>query len=340
VPVLSFAAIANQTYGNGPVVVSATSASSGAVTYAVVSGPATLSGSVVTLTGAGTVVLSASQAASGNYAAAMATTSFVVAPEVPVLGFAIILNKTLGAAPFTVYAGSASDGAVSYAVVDGPATVSGDLVTLTGVGLVVLSATQQATQNYTAATATTSFYVASPFTLATSSTTGSGGSATAAPGGDATFSLMASPSAGGTFVDTVSFTATGLPPGATAVFSPATIVAGSPATTVALTIQLSSQAARDGGLFSGRGLAPLGLGFLLLPIVGGRGARRRWMQAPALGVVLAVVVCLGALVGLSGCGGAAPQGGGSAPQTYTVAVTATDENTGWKSTTDLSLTVQ
>ncbi len=80
-PTLSFAPIAAQTYGNPPFAVSATSASSGAVTYAVVSGPATIAGNIVTLTGAGTVVLSASQAASGNYAAATATTSFTVAAD-------------------------------------------------------------------------------------------------------------------------------------------------------------------------------------------------------------------------------------------------------------------
>ncbi len=49
------------------------------MTYAVVSGPATIAGNIVTLTGAGTVMLLANQAASGNYAAATATTSFIVA---------------------------------------------------------------------------------------------------------------------------------------------------------------------------------------------------------------------------------------------------------------------
>jgi hypothetical protein len=59
--------------------VSATSNSSGAFTYSVVSGPATIIGSMVTLTGsAGTVVLQASQAASGIYAAGSQTASFLV----------------------------------------------------------------------------------------------------------------------------------------------------------------------------------------------------------------------------------------------------------------------
>ncbi len=59
--------------------VSASSNSSGAITYSVVSGPATIAGSTVTLTGAaGTVTLQASQAASGGYAAGSQNTSFLV----------------------------------------------------------------------------------------------------------------------------------------------------------------------------------------------------------------------------------------------------------------------
>src|SRR5258707_4487459 len=57
-PTITFA-VANHTYGDAPFAVSATSNATGAFTYSVVSGPATISGSTVTLTGAGTVVLNA-----------------------------------------------------------------------------------------------------------------------------------------------------------------------------------------------------------------------------------------------------------------------------------------
>ena len=57
----------------------ATSNSTGAFTYSVVSGPAAISGATVTLTGAGTVVLKASEAADSNYAAATKTATFTVA---------------------------------------------------------------------------------------------------------------------------------------------------------------------------------------------------------------------------------------------------------------------
>ncbi|MEO6817133.1 MAG: hypothetical protein ABI177_10560 [Edaphobacter sp.] len=78
-PMLVFATIPNRILGDTPFIVTATSASVGAVTYAVTSGRATISGNTVTLTGAGTVVLSASQVATATYATATATTSFTVA---------------------------------------------------------------------------------------------------------------------------------------------------------------------------------------------------------------------------------------------------------------------
>jgi hypothetical protein len=76
-PSISFP-VANHTYGDAPFSTSATSNSTGAISYSVVSGPATISGSTVTLTGAGTVVLQASQAATGSYSASTKTASITV----------------------------------------------------------------------------------------------------------------------------------------------------------------------------------------------------------------------------------------------------------------------
>ena len=122
-PTLAFTAIAAHTYGDAPFTVSATSASTGAVTYSVTSGPASIVGNTVTITGVGTVVLGASQAAATNYTTATASTSFTVNPETPTLTFAAIATHTFGDAPFTVSATSASSGAVTYSVTSGPATI-------------------------------------------------------------------------------------------------------------------------------------------------------------------------------------------------------------------------
>ena len=156
-PAITFT-ISNQTYGVAPFAVSATSNSAGAITYSVVSGPATLSGSTVTITGVGTVVLQASQAANGNYTAATQNASFTVSAAAPAITFTIS-NQTYGVAPFAVAATSNSAGAITYSVVSGPATLSGSAVTITGVGTVVLQASQAANGNYTAGTQNASFTV-------------------------------------------------------------------------------------------------------------------------------------------------------------------------------------
>ena len=156
-PTISFT-VANQTYGAAPFAVSATSNSTGAFTYSVVSGPATITGSTVTLTGAGTVVLQASEAADSNYAAATKNATFTVGAGAPTISFTVG-NQTYGAAPFAVAATSNSTGAFTYSVVSGPATITGSTVTLTGAGTVVLQASEAADSNYSAATKNATFTV-------------------------------------------------------------------------------------------------------------------------------------------------------------------------------------
>ena len=168
VPTLSFGAITPQTYGGAAFAVNAASASSGAVTYSVVSGPASIAGNIVTATGAGTIVLSANQVANGNYAAATTTTSIPIAAEVPILSFAPVAAQTLDSAPFTIVATSTSSGAVTYSVVSGPATISGSTVTATAAGTVVLGASQAADGNYAAATTTLNVLVNNSTPLASS----------------------------------------------------------------------------------------------------------------------------------------------------------------------------
>jgi hypothetical protein len=190
---------------------------------------------------------------------------------------------------------------------------------------------------------TTSFTVAiAGFTLGT----GSGSSsASTIPGGAASFSLMLSPGAGATILpDAINFSVSGLPPEATATFSPATIAAGSPATTVMLSIQTSSSQAllRNENPFSGKPIAPVTMGFLLLPLLGLKGLRKRFRQISHFSVLAVAIVSLGALLmGLSGCAGSASKPASSQPSAnYTVVVTATDATTGVQHTTNSTLTVQ
>lgn len=160
VPALTFTPVPSQTFGAAPFAVHASSASTGAITYAPVSGPATVSAAgVVTLTGAGTVAVKATQAAAGTYGASTAQTSFAVTAGGSTLVFVPIASRPWSATTIRLATTTKSTGSISYAVVSGPACVSGNVLTLTGVGTVNLKATQAAAGSYAASTATTSFAV-------------------------------------------------------------------------------------------------------------------------------------------------------------------------------------
>jgi CSLREA domain-containing protein len=68
---ISFGALANQTYGASPVALTATASSNLPVSFAIISGPATISGSTLTITGAGNVVVEARQGGNDVFAPAV-----------------------------------------------------------------------------------------------------------------------------------------------------------------------------------------------------------------------------------------------------------------------------
>jgi uncharacterized repeat protein (TIGR02543 family) len=166
--IADFTSIGSKTFGDAPFAVTAPSATSNLpVTLSVKSGPATISGNTVTLTGAGTVTLAAKQAGNTNYnAATEVTTSFEVSKGAQTIGtFASIGSKTFGDAPFAVTAPSASSSLpVTLSVKSGPATISGNIVTITGAGTVVLAANQAGNANYNAASEVTMSFTVSKAT--------------------------------------------------------------------------------------------------------------------------------------------------------------------------------
>ena len=101
---ITFGSLAAKTYGDAAFAVSATASSGLSPTYSIVSGPATMSGSVVTLTGVGTVVVRASQAGDASFTAATAEDrSFAVTKATPVITAAptssgLTYGQTLAAA--------------------------------------------------------------------------------------------------------------------------------------------------------------------------------------------------------------------------------------------------
>jgi hypothetical protein len=91
--------------------------------------------------------------------------------------------------------------------------------------------------------------------------------------------------------------------------------------------------------FSGLPLAPMALGFFLVPLTGMKSGRRRLRRMPHLmGTLMVIVLSLGTVLGLSGCGEKSTVG--PAEKSYTVVVTATDGTTGARSSANVTLNVQ
>ncbi|MFM9090914.1 MAG: hypothetical protein ACKOUK_04145, partial [Verrucomicrobiota bacterium] len=152
---ITFAALPARTNQDPPFTVAATASSGLPVTFSVVSGPATVSGSTVTLTGAGTVTLRASQAGSYEYAAATPVDqsfNVTIVRVAQTITFAALPAKTSLDAPFALTATASSGLAVSYSSANAAvATVSGSTVTLVGEGSTVITARQAGDANFLAA---------------------------------------------------------------------------------------------------------------------------------------------------------------------------------------------
>lgn len=229
---ISFGTIANHTYGDAAITLSATSTSGLDVTFSVASGPATLAGNTLSITGASSVKIKAAQAGDSNYNAAPSVfQTFEVAKATPVvhvtggtftfdgnphsatgsidgvngdnlgaptfaytpggtdapvhagtygvtasfagndnydpasneaqivinkadqtITFATLADKTYGDAPISLSATSSSSLGVSFAVQSGPATLSGNTLTITGAGTTIaVRASQAGSDDYNAA---------------------------------------------------------------------------------------------------------------------------------------------------------------------------------------------
>ncbi|MCC7265032.1 MAG: hypothetical protein IT369_21200, partial [Candidatus Latescibacteria bacterium] len=186
---ITFGALPNKTFGDAPFEVSATASSGLPVSFAIQSGPATISGNLVTLTGAGAVTVAASQVGDGNYLAMNASQVFTVAKASQTVTFGSLADKTFGDAPFAVSATASSGLPVSFAVQSGPATISGNLVTITGGGTVTVVASQVGNVNYLAATD-----VPQTFAVSQASQTITFGSLADKTFGDAPFAVSATAS--------------------------------------------------------------------------------------------------------------------------------------------------
>ena len=159
---VTFGPLADKNYGDAPFAVSATASSGLPVTFSIASGPATVAGNVVTLTGAGSVTVRASQAGNTNYnAAPPVDQTFNIAPALltvtandtnraygapnpaftasysgfvygetpgvlsgaPAFATTAGSNSPLGVYPLTISAGTLASANYTFAFVDGQLTV-------------------------------------------------------------------------------------------------------------------------------------------------------------------------------------------------------------------------
>jgi hypothetical protein len=231
--------------------------------------------------------------------------------------------------PLTLTATATSGLAVSFASTTASiCTVSGTQATFLASGTCIIDATQAGNSTYAAAAMVAQSFTVNAAPSAPSFTVASStGAQTVALGGAATYTIKVNP-VNGSYSSVVTLAASGLPTGATASFSPATVTPGSEGTSSTLTIQTATAIGAATGHrwpLAAPALALIGLFF----VPGKR--RRRWI---ALGVLL--FASLGAVTVLSGCGGGFALTQSS--QTYTITVTGTSGTD--VQTTTVQLTVQ
>jgi hypothetical protein len=155
---LTFDAVGGRTFGDSAVMLTAKSSSGLSVSYRVVSGPGTIAGGSLTLTGAGTVLVQAVQAGDANYNPAAANQSIVVAKAAQSIKFPVLANVGYKTNATVLNATSSSGLGVAYRVIQGAATLSGSALSLSGVGAVSVAADQTGDGNYLPAISVTNAF--------------------------------------------------------------------------------------------------------------------------------------------------------------------------------------
>ncbi len=316
-----FTSLPNVTYGASAITLSATASSGLAVSYAI-SGPATLNGTTLTITGAGTVTVTASQAGNNNFAAAAPLAqSFTVAKAVLTVT-ASNATRAVGAPdPSFTYTITGYVNGDTSAVVSGSVAESTTATPTSGAGTYLISFSTQGlvaanySFNYVDGTLTVTAVAGSGFGIAGTNLTVTAGATTGN-----TSTITVTPSGG--FTGTVTLTAaiTSSPSGAQ---SPPTLNFGSTGmlsltgtSAGTATVTISTTSAQGSKCISDNRTSPArmpwyagGGAVLACVLLFGIPARRRsWRAMVGMGILLAVVAS-----GAVACGG-----GGSTTCTNTL----------------------
>lgn len=327
---------------SGSVLLGTASLSSGTADYSVAASQLNVATGAITARYSGDTNFTGSTSNAVNYAVARLSTSITLATSV---------NNTTANQSFTITAkvvstalGSSAGTPSGTVTFSNSGTPLGSATLVNGVATYQVTApiagqTYLLTANYAGDTIFAASQSSGPlavtvaplsFTLALNPGSGSSGqSQTVQPGGAATYAFNITPTVGA-YPGPVTFSATGLPQGATVTFSPATLAPSAGAKTITMTVQtaasatsaLSATTAASHSPFERGG--PILLGSLLLPLLGLRRARKSWQKR---GLLVALLL-LGGLAGVStltGCGSSVRLSGNTQPQSasYTVIISAT-----------------
>ena len=307
-------------------------------------GAGTISGTTLAVTGAGTFVIDANQAGGTNYAAATQVQRTVQVQQAAQTAQAI--NFTQPTAPATYSSGitvslSATGGASGNPVVftldassTGAGTISGSTLTVTGAGTFVIDANQAGNSSYAAAPQVQQTIVIQGVQSVPPdfSITPSPVSQSVTAGGNAVFTITAA-STIGSFTTPIQLSVSGLPTGATAAFSPASITLGGELPNAStLTVTTATQTASNK---PSPGVWPIGAPALaLLVLIPMRRWRRVWRGK--LLIFLAAFLTLAASLSLTACGG----GFGFPTTSHSYTLTITGSGGTATHTATVQLTVQ
>jgi len=190
---ITFPVIPTQTYGAAPITLTATASSGLPVSYTVLSGPATVSGNLLTLTGAGFVTVEADQSGNSQYAPAPPVSqTFSVNQATQTITFT---QNAPTSAPynssFTVAATASSGLPVTFTSGGACSQVGATFTMTSGTGTCTVTASQPGDSNYLAAQPVNQSTTAQPATPTVSLT----GLPATAPY-QSTFSLVATSNSG------------------------------------------------------------------------------------------------------------------------------------------------
>jgi hypothetical protein len=311
---ITFPALTAVTYG-ATVPLAATSDSGLPVTFSVVSGPGTISGSTLTPTGIGAIVVAADQAGNSNYAAATEVTQSV---NINAVGTVATPTFSPGAGtinvppPQTVTISDATSGATIYYTTDGstPTTSStaySGAITLPSSAMTETIQAIAVETGYTPSSVASAAYTINVIPPGLTLSFGES-SLTIAKGIQYGTDVLTVTPMGG-FTGPVNFACSGVPVGVTCSFSSTPlIISGGPATTT-VTISRTTTAGLD---HRSNPLLPEATLALALCFFGFR--RRRGIQ-----IALLVMISVLGLSMLSGCGSSSS----NKPSNSTITITAT-----------------